>query len=661
MYFGTDGIRAKDNFFTEDFLEKFAFALYSKFGATKMCIGRDTRVSGGHIAGILGGYLIKYGVKIFDCGILPTPALAFLTKRNNCEVGIMISASHNPPEYNGIKLFSGKGAKISEKVEKGLEELISRPLGPKMGREGKICLADSSEYEEELIALFKGKLEGMRLLIDACYGATAGIAKRVFKGLGCKVDSINDERKGEYINVKCGATDLTQILEGEKRGKYDLAFAYDGDGDRVICVKGGKIYNGDHICYAYSRYLEEKNDLNPRVVVGTLTSNLGIERALENRNIDFVRANVGDRQVYEKMQERGAKIGGESSGHVIFKEYGETGDGILTSIIACIMEKERGLESLIDMVDYPLEERWVYAEEKEKDLFLESDLIKNRLKEIEDDNVRVVVRASGTEPKIRILVEGERYETAREKCEEIVQLINSIIYKNTKKENTKPINLVTQNTIFDKSNYEYYISQGVTIISPETTFIEEGVQIGEGSVIYPFNVIRGKTKIGKRVTIYSYCDLTDTIIGDGSDVRFSYSMQAEIGENATIGPFATLRKGAKIGNGCRIGDYVEIKNSVLGDGVKAAHLSYVGDATIGAKTNVGCGTVFANYNGKVKRKTEVGEGVFIGCNANLIAPLKIGDNSYIAGGATITEDVPKDKFVIARVCQKVVDKRKDKN
>ena len=657
MYFGTDGIRAKQDFFTDEFLERFASALFYKLGKGKVCVGRDTRVSGERIVEKLSVYLLQYGINIFDCGILPTPALAYLTKKNGCDLGIMISASHNPPEYNGIKLFSGCGAKLSKAWENALEEELLRPVAPKKAREGKICSVCSVEYEKYVTDIFNERLVGTRVLIDVCYGATALIAKRVFEALGCRVTTINDEYIGQRINVNCGATCLEQLIKCEKEGEYDIAFAYDGDGDRVICIKNGRVLNGDHIAYAYANYMDLKGQLSPRVVVGTLNSNLGLEKALDNKEIKLVRAMVGDRNVYEAMKKCDAKVGGESSGHVIFDGYGDTGDGILTSLIVCLMDKERGILNLIDMVDYPLEECFILASERDKKVFEQSQAIKEKISRMEKEGVRAVVRASGTEPKIRILVEAEQYETAREKANEIKEFISSIIFNKIEKEHTINSCLGIQNTIFKKANYDLLIKEGVSILAPDLTFIEEGVSVGRGSVIYPFNVIRGNTRIGKNVTIYSYCDITDTIIGDGVDVRSSYTIQAVIGEQSTVGPFATLRKGAIIGKGCRIGDYVEVKNSVLGDGVKSAHLSYIGDASIGARTNVGCGTVFANYNGKIKRKTEVGEGVFIGCNSNLIAPLKIGDNSYIAGGSTITEDIESNKFVIARTSQKTTEKR----
>ena len=645
MRFGTDGIRAKAECFDDEFIFKFASAIYQKYGKIKVLIGRDSRTSGKKIAETLALRLSSYGMRVLDAGVAPTPAVAYLTKYNECNLGIMISASHNPPEYNGIKLFSGQGAKVSAFAEKEIETLITRAIEPVGARErGVKCLVGTDKYEDYLKNIVGDKIRGKKILLDVCYGATAITAKRIFEDLGCVVTALRDVYDGEKINVNCGATCLDPLLEEERKGDYDLAFAYDGDGDRVICVKYGRVYSGDAILYALSEYLGASG------VVGTINSNIGLEKAFLGRGVTFVRANVGDKFVYEEMVKSGLLLGGENSGHVIARKWAETGDGILISLLVTLADAEKGLEERVDYLEYPCVETFVVATEKEKKSFEEVNGSSNFLQKIEGCGVRVVVRASGTEPKIRILVEGENEDLVRAKVEEIKDYVIGAINNNLPKENTKSVKTDTQ-----KANIEEYT--GVTIISPENTFIEKGVKIGEGSVIYPFNVIRGSSVIGKNVKIYSYCDLLDVEIGDNTEIRSSNCEQAKVGKNSTIGPFATLRKGAEIGSGCRVGDFVEIKNSTLGDGVKCAHLAYVGDAKVGERTNVGCGAVFANYNGKVKRKTEVGKDVFIGCNVNLIAPLKVGDRCFIAGGTTVASDVEDNKFVISRPCQVAVDRR----
>lgn len=646
MRFGTDGIRAKAECFDEEFILRFSSAIYQKYGKIKVLIGRDSRMSGQRITELLVRSLSAYGISILDAGIAPTPAVAYLTKFNECNLGIMVSASHNPPEYNGIKLFSGQGAKISTFSEKELESLFLRPILPinKPKKQLK-CVVGLEKYEEHLKNVVGNKLLGRKILLDACCGATVGVAKRLFEELGCVVTTLNDVYDGTKINVNCGATCLDVVVEKEKSGDYDVAFSYDGDGDRVICVKNGRIYGGDAVLYVLSDYLGERGD-----VVGTINSNGGLEKALLRRGKKLIRADVGDKFVYDEMIKNGINLGGESSGHVIVRKWSETGDGLLTSLLIACADVEIGLDKAVDYVDFPSEDDFLVVSDEQKVIFNRIKANQEFINVVESGDVRAVVRASGTEPKIRISVEGEDADLVKRKIREIKDYLKGVICNESKKENTKHIKLDTQ-------NIELMQNDGVIIISPETTVIEKGVKIGAGSIIYPFSVIRGDSVIGENVKIYSFCDLVDVEIGDGAEIRSSNCEQAKIGKNTTVGPFATLRKGAVIGDGCRVGDFVEIKNSTLGDGVKCAHLAYVGDATVGERTNVGCGAVFANYNGKVKRKTEVGKDVFIGCNVNLIAPLKVGDGSFIAGGTTVTDDVEGGKFVIARTCQVSLDKR----
>ena len=658
LKFGTDGIRAKGTLFDEPFICRFSKAICKVFGKISVYIGRDTRVSGGEIENMLTAHLLSNGISVFRGGVMPTPTLAFLTKSSGCQLGIMISASHNPPEYNGLKLFSGQGAKIATQLEKEIESALNQDFKPNFGAQGIVYNGEVENYITYLEGIFGNSLIGMELATDLCHGATFSIVSKVFERLGIRLKDINADDNGECINVKCGATCLTPLQEYCLKENCSLGFAFDGDGDRVIAIKDGKMLTGDDILYLITRYFELKGRLATRCVVGTLMSNMGLEKSLEDRGISFVRADVGDKYVYQKMLESGSEIGGEDSGHIILRHYSQTGDGLLTALFVALIDREVGINRLLDMVKYPCVESDITASVEQKELLQGSTKIKEFLELYEKENaVRVVARPSGTEPKIRIMVEGETYEKAKESAIKIKEFISTEIVQNMELKNTKTNNKVSQNPINAKEDYQKYTNNGVTIVEPSTTFIAKGVEIGKGSIIYPFNYIAGKTIIGENANIYSFCDITDTTIGDGVDIRSSYCLNANIGAHSTIGPFATLRKGANIGKGCRIGDYVEVKNSVIGDGVKAAHLTYVGDADVGAHTNVGCGTVFANYNGKLKRRTEVGERVFIGCNSNLIAPLKIGNDCYIAGGSTITEDIPSGKFSIARPTQKTVDKR----
>ncbi|MBQ8178423.1 MAG: hypothetical protein IJ033_04440 [Clostridia bacterium] len=658
LKFGTDGIRARGDLFDDQFLGRFAKAIQKIYGTITLIIARDTRVSGEPIERGLSKHFKALGMGVRLAGVIPTPTLAFLTKSSGCDLGIMISASHNPPEYNGLKLFSGQGAKISLADEKEIEHALNEDLKGSYGVEGWVESMSTDSYVGYLQGIFGNRLKGLKVAVDTCYGSTFSVVPAVFGELGAQLSGINLDPDGSKINVECGATHVEQLLEYCKESECDVAFAYDGDGDRVIAIIDGKVLTGDDVIYLIARYFKLKGMLKSKTVVGTIMSNVGLERALEDKGIAFLRADVGDKYVYEEMVKSGAQIGGEDSGHVILKDYAETGDGLLTSLFIACIQKEIGVSNLLDMAKYPVKEDSLSLSPEQRERFVNTPKIGAFIEEISlKCGVRVVVRPSGTEPKLRIMVEGETYEKAKESALKIKDYLSAELSNNVGLESTKEALKGSQNTSYEKEDYSKFTNNGVVIIDANTTFIARGVKIGRGTTIYPFNYIAGDTVIGQGVNVFSYCDLTDTVIGDGVDIRSTYSLQATIGERSTVGPFATLRKGATIGKGCRIGDYVEVKNSVLGDGVKASHLTYVGDADVGARTNVGCGTVFANYNGKLKRRTEVGEGVFIGCNTNLIAPLKIGDGSYIAGGSTITEDIPSGKFSIARPIQKTMDKR----
>ncbi len=649
QFFGTDGIRDKHDFFNDDFLSKFCSAIYKKYGKTKIVIGRDTRLSGKRIADALILYLSGYAISVFDAGVVPTGTLAFLTRTYGATVGIMVTASHNPPEYNGLKLFNALGAKISRGDEQDIEKLIFEKIEPVCEARGgkKIGFETYVQYLKDIAS---NRLEGLKVVLDCCHGATTALAERLFKECGASVKVVWGDADGARVNVNCGATEVKGFLEYLSKESYDVAFSYDGDGDRVIAVKDGEVLNGDRILYVLSSYYALKGE-KPARVVGTVTSNMGLEKALENGGVELVRADVGDLNVYEKMMECGATLGSENSGHVILKEYGSTGDGVLTSIVLAVIEKEVGVSRFSDMLEYPSKEESVLLTPEEKSFLKDGKYVKELIEEHSSKSVRVVVRLSGTEPKLRILAEAEGYERVLEMVSSIKKKIVCIL-KNMQNEEPKNQNMDTQNEEVNDLNCSKY-----TILDPLHTFIEDTVIIEEGVVVHPFTVVRGNSVLKKNSVVYSFSDVTDTVVGEGATVRSSYALGAVIGARSTVGPFATLRKDAVIGEDCRVGDYVEIKNATLGDGVKAAHLSYVGDATVGSGTNVGCGTVFANYNGKLKRRSQVGERVFIGCNANIIAPVNVGSDAFIAGGTTVTEDVPDGAFTIARVSQVTVPRK----
>ncbi len=649
QFFGTDGIRDKQEFFNEEFLLKFCSAIYKKYGKTKIVIGRDTRSSGKRIVDGLISYLSGYAMNVFDAGIVPTGALAFLTRTYGASVGIMVTASHNPPEYNGLKLFNAHGGKISRKDEQEIEKYILEKIAPL--NEAKTAKEIGNEtYVQYLKDIGAPRLDGLKVVLDCCHGATAVLAERIFTECGATVKVVAGEVDGSRINVNCGATDLKGFLEFLSNESYDVAFSYDGDGDRVIVVKNGEVLNGDHILYVLSSYYAFKGEKITNVV-GTVASNMGLDKALESSGIELIRADVGDLNVYDSMAKNDVVLGAESSGHVILKEYGETGDGVLTSVVLALIEKEVGIGGFCAMLEYPSKEDSILLTAEERSFLNDGNYVKEISDEYTSKSVRVVVRLSGTEPKLRVLAESDSYERALETVSAIKKKVECILTNMVNKE-PKQIDTDTQSN--ENKTTE---CGGYTIVDPLHTCIDETVIIEEGVVVHPFTVVKGNSVLKKNSVIYSFSDITDTVVGEGAIVRSSYAIGAVIGARSTIGPFATLRKNAVIGEDCRVGDYVEIKNATLGDGVKAAHLSYVGDATVGRGTNVGCGTVFANYNGKLKRRSQVGERVFIGCNANIIAPVSVGDDVFIAGGSTITEDVDEGMFTIARVNQVTVPRK----
>lgn len=652
-YFGTDGIRGKSAMFTSDFLEKTAQAVKAFYGRISVVVARDTRTSGKKIVSVLSKYLASAGINVLDAGMLPTPALAFLTKAKKAEIGIMVSASHNPPEYNGLKFFSGKGAKISTAEEEALEKLIDTSVF--QAEEGGSYREYADGLEDYLGFVrrsFSPDLKGLKVVLDGASGAAGSAAVALFRGLGASVTALNAEGDGSRINVGTGAAHPEYIIGESLNSDADIAFSYDGDGDRVIAAVKGSCIDGDNMMYAAAKYFMEKGSLSPPVLVGTVMTNLGAEKALNALGIKLLRTPVGDKYVSMLMEEGGYPIGGERSGHIIFSDFAATGDGILTSLIIAAVAKEKNVSEYADYGEYPTASDEIKTDERGKRVFESSPEIAAFKAFLESEgNGRIIARPSGTEPVIRLTAEDPDMSVARRSVRRLKAYASKIIELESEVKATENEYTVTRNFKTSDKKLKEAEETGAVVLSPETTFIADSVKLGKGATVYPMNVLTGNTAIGENSVIYPFCELNDTVVGEGCEVRSTFATKAVIGARTSVGPFACLRAGAHIGAGCRIGDFVEVKNSVLGDGVKAAHLTYIGDADVGGGTNVGCGTVFANYDGVRKRRSRVGEGVFIGCNSNLIAPVDVGDGAYIAGGSTVTDDVPEDALCIARARQ----------
>ncbi|MGN1051190.1 MAG: phosphoglucosamine mutase [Acutalibacteraceae bacterium] len=385
-------------------------------------IGKDTRISGDMLEGALISGLCSIGANVILLGVVPTPAVAFLVKKYGADAGIMISASHNPFEYNGIKLFSGEGFKLPDEIEEKIEEIVLDTKKfdmPEYEFLGKVTVAKNAvdEYIEHIKSSIDGDLSGLEIAIDCSNGSSSKTAEKLFTSLGAKVHMLADSPNGININCNCGSTHTENLQSYVKDNKIPCGLAFDGDADRCFAVtEKGELLDGDQIIAICADDMKKRGTLKGDAVVGTIMTNLGFVKFCENNGLDFHATGVGDRYVLEEMQKRGYSIGGEQSGHIIFLDYATTGDGQLTGVQLMSLMKKSGksLSELSDvMKKYPqvLINVKVSSEGKEKfktDKEISEE--KSRVEGILGDRGRVVLRASGTEPLIRIMIEGENYE-----------------------------------------------------------------------------------------------------------------------------------------------------------------------------------------------------------------------------------------------------------
>lgn len=419
-YFGTDGIRGKETFFTHEFLIKAAAAASAAAPIPRIMLARDPRVSGKRIEDELTAELVKRGNTVFSAGMTPTPVLAHLTRAYGCGLGIMVSASHNPPEYNGIKFFAADGSKISTAAEADIEDLIDNFGKAENSGGRRYEINGDLEYIEHITAIFKPFFKGRRILLDTANGAASRIAPGLFRRSGADVTVINGETDGIRINETCGATHTEVLLEAMEKHRYDLGFTYDGDADRVMAVKDGKLYDGDHIMYIAARYFSEKGLLRNNCITGTVMTNMGTEIALNDKGLRLLRSKVGDKYVSEEMQKNDCLIGGETSGHLIFKDYQNTGDGLLSSLILAVIDQEKDIRLFDDIKEYPQIMCDILTDPEKIENFKNNGEINAYLRDLGGrKDIRTVVRASGTEPKIRIMAEAPTEDGARKLAYEI--------------------------------------------------------------------------------------------------------------------------------------------------------------------------------------------------------------------------------------------------
>ena len=446
-YFGTDGIRRIANSeLTPELVYKVAKAgayVLSKHTdhTPTIFIGRDTRISGTLIESAMTAGFLSYGANVKSLGVIPTPGVAYLTKRYKADASVVISASHNTFEFNGIKYFSNKGMKIPDTLEEEIEEVMeSDKLGGLSAINEKIGVAENREdlleeyiyffrknFEEDLDNLNK---ENFTVAIDTANGATYKVADKIFTKLGIKHYIINNEPNGVNINDKCGSTHLEGLQKFVVEHNCNLGIAYDGDGDRCLAVnEKGEIVDGDSIMAVISNYLKEKGQLKNNTLVATVMSNLGLRKYAEANDMHFEATQVGDRYVLENMLNNGYNLGGEQSGHIILLDYNPTGDGILTSLmlIKIILEKQVSISELCGIIKmYPqvLVNAKVSAEKKYD--YKKDEEIKIAIDELEKEfagNGRVLIRPSGTEPLVRVMIEGEDQGYIKTKAESLAKLI----------------------------------------------------------------------------------------------------------------------------------------------------------------------------------------------------------------------------------------------
>ena len=438
-YFGTDGVRGKVGTYpiTPDFALKLGWAagkVLASQGSRTVLIGKDTRISGYMLESALEAGLAAAGLTAAFTGPMPTPAVAYLTRTFRLEAGIVISASHNPYYDNGIKFFSAEGTKLPDHIEEAIEAMLDQPMdcveSAELGKARRINDA-AGRYIEFCKSTFPAHLglDGYKIVVDCANGATYHIAPNVLRELGAEVIEIGATPNGININEKCGATDVKALQEKVLETKADVGLAYDGDGDRIMMVDhlGNKV-DGDQILFIIAREALRSGQLKGGVV-GTLMSNMSLEIALKMLGVPFVRANVGDRYVLEKMVEHNWTLGGENSGHIIIADKNTTGDGIIASlaVLSAMVQHRLSLNELASAVKlFP--QVLINVRFAGGDNPLESEAVKAVAADVEkrlEGKGRILLRKSGTEPLIRVMVECEDGALAKQCAEEIAEAVKA--------------------------------------------------------------------------------------------------------------------------------------------------------------------------------------------------------------------------------------------
>lgn len=440
--FGTDGVRGVAN---SELTPELAFNLgkagayvLSKEGQRPVVIiGKDTRVSGDMLEDAISAGILAMGGNVIKIGVLPTPAVAYLVRYFHADAGIVISASHNPFEYNGIKFFNNDGFKLDDEIEDEIEDIILRNTDVHSHITGEL-LGRSLEAKEDALSLYaeflKGTIDvnlvGMKIVIDCANGASYQVAERVFRELGAKVIVLFNEPNGHNINDQCGSTHPEKLQAAVLREKADIGLAFDGDADRLIAVdEKGQVLDGDRMIYICAKMLKQTGKLKDNLVTATVMSNIGFHKAIEAIGGKVDTTQVGDRYVLESMLKTGCVIGGEQSGHIIFLNHTTTGDGILSALqllqsIKISGRKPSELSEEVTIYPQVLKNAKIKNENKKK--YMEHPEIKSEMKKMEKmmgGKGRILIRPSGTEPLVRVMLEGENIEQITALAENLAQII----------------------------------------------------------------------------------------------------------------------------------------------------------------------------------------------------------------------------------------------
>lgn len=439
--FGTDGVRGVANSeLTPELAFKIgragAYVLTGISHKPKILVGRDTRISGEMLESAMVAGICSVGAEAVCAGVIPTPAVAYLVRNSGFDAGVMISASHNPYEHNGIKFFSNDGYKLSDATEERIEGIIldgdEEVAVPTHGEIGRISHDGGlvQKYIDYAVSTAEVRLDGMKIAIDCANGASSVTAERALSKLGAEVFVTCNAPDGLNINENCGSTHIGNLIDFVKKTGADMGLAFDGDADRVLAVsEDGGFVDGDKIMAICAMDMKERGKLNKNTIVATVMSNLGLFVMGRERGLEIEKTKVGDRYVLEEMLKNGYSIGGEQSGHVIMLDYNTTGDGLITGIrLACILKKSgKRLSELAGIMEvYPqvLVNATVKSENKSK--YTEDEEITAEINALEAEfsgNGRVLIRPSGTEPLVRVMIEGKDETVIRERAEALAALI----------------------------------------------------------------------------------------------------------------------------------------------------------------------------------------------------------------------------------------------